>query len=79
MATEILLRNIRAIADLIRAIGNRMGKGRMRVVLCGGLTAKSAVILPLLQDALANDARTYALSISKAAPVQGALYLAGLR
>lgn len=79
VATEILLRNIRAIADLIRAIGNRMGKGRVRVVLCGGLTAKSAVLLPLLQDALANDARMYALSISKAAPIQGALYLAGLR
>lgn len=76
VATEILLRNVRAIADLIRAIGVRMGMNHVPVVLCGGLTAQSAVILPLLQDALANDARTYSLSISKAAPIVGALYLA---
>ena len=77
VATEILLRNVRAIANLIRAIATRMGKDHISVVLCGGLMAKSEVILPLLQDALANDARTYSLSVSEAAPVQGALYLAG--
>ncbi len=79
VATEILSRNVHAIADLVRAIGNRLDKGHVRVVLCGGLTAQSRHILPLLQDALANDTLTYALSISKAAPIQGALYLAGLR
>lgn len=79
VATEILTQNVQAIAGLIRAIGARMGKEQVRVVLCGGLTAKSAEILPILQDALVTDTRKYSLSISKAAPIQGALYLAGLR
>ncbi len=79
VATEILLRNVHAIADLIRAVGNRMGKQHVRVVFCGGLTAQSNVILPLLRDALTNDQHRYALSISEAAPIRGALYLAGLR
>ena len=79
VATEILTHNIRAIANLIRAIGARMEKDHVRAVLCGGLTAKSEVILPILRDALAGDAREYSLSVSEAAPVQGALYLAGLR
>lgn len=79
VAAEILSRNISAIADLIRTIGARMDQSSVRVVLCGGLMAHSLHILPLLQDVLAKDARTYALSISKAAPVQGALYLAGAR
>ena len=79
VATELLTRNVRAIADLIRAIGARMGKDHVRAVLCGGLTAKSEIILPILRDALANDAREYSLSLSNAAPIQGALYLAGLR
>ncbi|MBE6676656.1 MAG: hypothetical protein E7594_07440 [Ruminococcaceae bacterium] len=77
VATEILVRNVHAVANLIRAIGARMGKDHVRAVLCGGLTAKSEVILPILRDALASDARTYSLSVSEAAPVQGALYLAG--
>ena len=79
VATEILVRNVRAIADNVRALGTRMDKEHIHVVLCGGLVAKSDVILPLLQDALAGDGRTYALSVATAEPIQGALYLAGLR
>ena len=79
VATEILVRNVRAIADNVRALGSRMGMDEVRVGLCGGLTAKSDVILPLLQDALAGDGREYILSVAKAQPIQGALYLAGLR
>lgn len=78
-ATEILVRNVRAVASNIRAVGNRMGMDEIRVGLCGGLMAKGAVILPLLQDALQDDTRTYTLSVCKETPVQGALYLAGLR
>lgn len=77
VATGILQHNLHAIADLIRGIAGRMGKDTVSVVLCGGLTAKGDVILPLLEDALAGDARTYSLSVSKASPIQGALYLAG--
>lgn len=76
VATEILSRNVDAIADLVRAIGNHMNENRIRVVLCGGLTSQSMHILPLLHDALADDARTYIISISKAAPIQGAIFLA---
>ena len=79
VATEILIRNVRAIADNIRALVDRMGMDEIRIGLCGGLTAESDVILPLLQDALAGDGCTYALSAAKADPIQGALYLAGLR
>lgn len=79
VATEILVRNVRAIADNVRALGSRMGMDEVRVGLCGGLTAESDVILPLLQDALAGDGRAYILSVAKAQPIQGALYLAGLR
>ena len=79
VATAILLTNVQAIASNIRALGTRMDKEHIHVVLCGGLVAKSDVILPLLQDALAGDGRTYALSVATAEPIQGALYLAGLR
>ena len=79
VATEILVRNVRAVASNIRAVGDRMGTERIRVGLCGGLMAKGAVILPLLLDALKDDARTYALSVCDKTPVRGALYLAGLR
>lgn len=79
VATDVLVRNVRAIASNIRAIGDRMGMDEIRVGLCGGLTAKGAVILPLLQDALKEDTRKYALSICETTPVRGALYLAGLR
>lgn len=81
VATEILVRNVRAVADLICAAGSRMGKDHIPVVLCGGLMAKGAVILPLLQDALKDDARasnarTYSLSVSEQKPITGAIYLA---
>jgi hypothetical protein len=79
VASEILVRNVRAIADNIRALAVRMGMDEIRVGLCGGLTAESDIILPLLQDALAGDGREYILSVAKAQPIQGALYLAGLR
>ena len=79
VATDILMRNVQAIAFNIRTLGARMDTGQVRVVICGGLVAKAHVILPLLQDALAGDGRTYALSATKADPIQGALYLAGLR
>lgn len=79
IASEILIRNVRAIADNVRALGSRMGMDEVRVGLCGGLTAESDVILPLLQDALAGDGREYILSVAKAQPIHGALYLAGLR
>ena len=79
VATELLLCNLHAIADLIRGIACRMERDAVSVVLCGGLTVKGDVILPILQDALAGDTRTYSLSVSKASPIQGALYLAGLR
>lgn len=79
VATAILLTNVQAIASNIRALGTRMDKEHIHVVLCGGLVAKSDVILPLLQDALAGDGREYILSVAKAQPIQGALYLAGLR
>lgn len=79
VATAILLTNVQAIASNIRALGTRMDKEHIHVVLCGGLVAKSDVILPLLQDALAGDGRTYTLSVATAEPIQGALYLAGLR
>ena len=70
---------MRAIADNVRALGSRMGIDEIRIGLCGGLTAESDVILPLLQDALADDERKYILSVAKAQPIHGALYLAGLR
>lgn len=79
IASEILIRNVRAIADNVRALADRMGMDEVRVGLCGGLTAESDVILPLLQDALAGNGREYILSVAKAQPIQGALYLAGLR
>ena len=79
VATAILKNNVQAIANSVRALGARMEQERVRAVICGGLVAKSDVILPLLQDALSGDGRTYILSVAKAEPIQGALYLAGLR
>lgn len=79
VATEILSRNLQAVANMIRGIGARMDKQEIPVVLCGGLTARDDIILPMLQNALATDAREYSVSRSATAPIRGALYLAGLR
>ena len=79
VATKILVDNVRAIADNVRALAKRMGRDEVRVGLCGGLSTQSDILLPMLQDALAGDGRTYALSAAKQPPIQGALYLAGLR
>ncbi len=79
VATQILRRNVCAIADNIRALGDRLGMDEIRVGLCGGLIqARKDVILPMLQNALADDGREYILSVAKAQPIEGALYLAGL-
>ena len=77
VATAILTENVRAIANHVRALATRMGKDYVRVVICGGLSKQHAVLLPLLQDALSDDSRTYSLSAAQDAPIQGALYLAG--
>ena len=80
VAKQILLRNVRAIADNVRALADRIGTSDVRVGLCGGLaSAREDAILPLLQDALAGDGRTYSLSVAKKQPIEGALYLAGLK
>ena len=79
VAADILSRNVCAVAGNIRALAARTGKDRVHVGLCGGLSAKSEVILPLLQDALSGDGRTYSLSVATHSPVYGALYLAGMR
>ena len=79
VATRILTDNVRAIAASVRALATRMGTDYVRVVICGGLSKQHAVLLPLLQDALSDDSRTYSLSAAQDAPIQGALYLAGLR
>ena len=80
VATLILLQNVSAVAHQIRTLATRMEKHAVQVGFCGGLIeAQSDVLLPLFKDALAGDGRTYALSAAKQPPIQGALYLAGLR
>lgn len=76
VATKILTDNVRAMAASVRALAERMGMDHVRVGICGGLGNQHAVLLPLLQDALSDDGRTYSLLAAQDAPIQGALYLA---
>lgn len=47
-------------------------------MLCGGLTRRADVILPILDGMLAKEEKAYKLSVSDRAPVWSALRLAGM-
>jgi len=75
VAREILEKNIRAIANLIRSAASPF-EGEVKISLCGGLTNEKA-LLPLLKEQL-NDEKRYCLSICDRPLFWGALRLAGL-
>lgn len=78
VAKGILESNLGAIAQLIRGAAKQIPTQHVRVVLCGGLTAHRGLLLPLLQNALAGDGRSYELGICERPIVFGALRLAGM-
>ncbi len=78
VAANILKRNMRCLAELIRLARQRLGiNEQTRVVLVGGLTRRADILLPMLYDHL-DDAKNYHISIFDEGAVKGALLLAGM-
>ena len=76
-AKEILQK--RSIARLIEGAASRLPHLReIPVVLCGGLTYHSDILLPLLREALMPDEKRYVLRLCERSMAQGALILAGM-
>ncbi|MBO5293714.1 MAG: helix-turn-helix domain-containing protein [Clostridia bacterium] len=79
VAREILLKNLGAVADLIRAAARRMETGGcIRVSLCGGIAHASEQLLPILVACLGEDASRYRIELCERSMAYGALLLAGI-
>ena len=78
VAMKILDDNLTALASMIRAAGERLDTGRVKVVLNGGIAEKNPEILTMLKEKLSGEQRTYEVSVCEDKPIVGALYLAGL-
>lgn len=76
VAGQILDRNAAALAELI-VTADRFGGAPHDVVLVGGLTARQAIYLPMIERHLPAPGR-YRLTASTVRPVLGALCLAGV-
>ena len=78
-AIEILRKNMQAIAQLIEGAASRLPHlEEIPVVLCGGLTRDSDILLPLLTEALQESQRTYTLRLCTRSMARGALIMAGM-
>ncbi|MBQ7976309.1 MAG: XRE family transcriptional regulator [Clostridia bacterium] len=78
-AACVLNNNMEAVSDMIRGAALHLKENTVDVVLCGGLTAYRAQIVPLLKEKLKDDDRNYNISICDKPMVYGALYLAGMK
>ena len=78
VAEDILLRNLSAIADLVRGGAKKLPTNKVKVALCGGLTASWQIIMPILTKLLADEETKFELEICQRPPVWGALRLAGM-
>ena len=78
VAKEILLKNLGAIAGLIKGGAKKLEEKRIGVVLCGGLTAQAEILLPLLMELTKDAGKDFSFSVCQRAPVYGALLLAGM-
>ena len=78
-AVEILRSNMREVARLIEGAASRFSHlSEIPVVLCGGLTRDSDILVPLIQEFLTTEQHTYSISRCQRSMVQGALILAGI-
>ena len=78
VAEQILLRNLSAIAGLIKGGAKKLSRRAVKVGLCGGLTKDSAIILPMLSQLLEKEETEFTIEICHRPPVWGALRLAGM-
>lgn len=78
-AREILQNNMHSIARLIEGAADRLPHlETIPVVLCGGLTRDSEILIPLLKEELTDSKYTYSMEICQRSMAQGALILAGM-
>ena len=79
VAERILQSNARYIADAVSNAAERMGNERpVRVVIAGGLTRRSDVLVPMIEKSL-KDISMCSISIYEEPVVKGALLLAGAK
>ena len=78
VAQNILESNLCELARLIDCASKKSENKCVKVVLCGGLTVDSDVILPILTKALASSDKKIKLEICHKPMVWGALRLAGM-
>ena len=75
VAEEILFRNMKEIATLIKTGGRILDSKKIKTVFVGGLTAEWELLCPLIQKHLGSD-RDYALSVYRGSSALGAVALA---
>ncbi len=75
VAADILSRNMREIARLLMTGRKKLARDRVKVVLVGGLTHASDLLLPLIRSHL-DLPDAYELTVYRDPPVYGALILA---
>ncbi len=77
-ARDILERNFGQLAHLIGCASQRIKTKCVKVVLCGGMTADSDVIIPILTRALPDGEKTILFDVCSKPMVWGALRLSGM-
>ena len=78
VACSIIQKNICELAALINSAATRFAEKSVKVVICGGMTADSDIILPMLAKALSASGKDIELEICHRPMVWGALRLAGM-
>lgn len=78
-AKEILRKNMKAVARLIEGAASRLPQlSNIPVVLCGGLTRDSDILIPILKEELIPAKVTYSIDLCQRSMAHGALILAGI-
>ncbi len=79
LSTQILMKNLAEVAEMVHSAAARLECARVPVVLCGGVACAYAdTVRDLLADLLTKKQKQYVVSLSRRRPVYGALALAGM-
>ena len=78
LAKKIIENNMYHVARLIEATPDTQQSGKQKIVIVGGLSHESDLLIPIIQSNLSSPEK-YEIVASQAAPALGALKLAGAK
>lgn len=79
VASDIIKNNMASIARIIEGAAKSLSnKENVKVMLCGGLTARQDILLPMILKELSKSNTNYTVGVCQKSMVEGALLLAGL-